>query len=363
MARSKTFLLALLAVIAITCGSASAATIGGVAPSAGGSDCAFAGLGTECTFVQQGTHAGAPSYTVPFDGVATSFTVQLGTAVFPGDKLRFYTFEKGTGSNFTASADSGPINLPGSSAVQVVTLPIQQTVKAGQLLGMGLSLAGTTKAFFSPSGATAADKLEGFYGFPALGQSVGSSSDGQGYQLNMRAVVEPDADHDGFGDETQDGCPTDRSDSGPCTAPAISLFKFSLNKFAVEKNGPVLLPAASAQGTTVIIILSKAARVQFEMKLKKSGRLVGGKCKRQTSKNRKKKKCTRYPSTYKFTRDLPAGTSNLAFSGRIKVGSKSKTLAPGKYLATASPFSSAANLTGPTASSNFTVVAPPKKKH
>jgi hypothetical protein len=30
--------------------------------------------------------------------------------------------------------------------------------------------------------------------------------------------VEPDADHDGFGDETQDQCPTDKTTQGPCPA-------------------------------------------------------------------------------------------------------------------------------------------------
>jgi hypothetical protein len=365
MSRSRTFLLAALAATTFVCGSASAATIGGVAPANTGTSCADSLLSTsQCTFVQQTTHAGAPSYVIPFDGVATSFTVQLGAAVLPGDKLRFYTFEKGSGAaHFTASADSGPIALPGSSALQVVTLPVRQTVVAGQLLGLGMQLStNTTKGFFLPAGATGADKLQGFNGYPTLGQDVTSSLDAQGYQLNMRAVVEPDADHDGYGDETQDICPTDKSDHGLCTAPVISDFKFSLNKFAVEKKGPVLTPAAAAQGTTVILTLSKPAQVQFDMKLRTTGRLVGKSCKKSTSKNRKKKKCTRYPVAYSFTRDLPAGTSNLGFSGRIRFHGKTKALVPGKWIATARPFSLAANMTGPTATTTFRVVAPPKRR-
>ena len=35
-------------------------------------------------------------------------------------------------------------------------------------------------------------------------------------QLNVSAILEPDADGDGFGDETQDQCPTDASTQGPC---------------------------------------------------------------------------------------------------------------------------------------------------
>jgi hypothetical protein len=37
--------------------------------------------------------------------------------------------------------------------------------------------------------------------------------------LNASAVVEPDADHDGFGDETQDGCPSSASAQGACPVP------------------------------------------------------------------------------------------------------------------------------------------------
>jgi hypothetical protein len=35
-------------------------------------------------------------------------------------------------------------------------------------------------------------------------------------QMDIAAILEPDADGDGFGDETQDQCPTDASIQGPC---------------------------------------------------------------------------------------------------------------------------------------------------
>jgi hypothetical protein len=43
---------------------------------------------------------------------------------------------------------------------------------------------------------------------------------GPDLRINMAAVVEPDVDGDGFGDETQDGCPTDASTQGPCPQPS-----------------------------------------------------------------------------------------------------------------------------------------------
>src|SRR5262249_38293584 len=46
-------------------------------------------------------------------------------------------------------------------------------------------------------------------------------------ELLVQADIEPDADHDGFGDETQDQCPTQASTQGPCdtTAPSVSGLK------------------------------------------------------------------------------------------------------------------------------------------
>ncbi len=41
-------------------------------------------------------------------------------------------------------------------------------------------------------------------------------------ELLVAATVEPDADADGFGDESQDGCPTNPSAQGPCPSPAGS---------------------------------------------------------------------------------------------------------------------------------------------
>jgi hypothetical protein len=39
---------------------------------------------------------------------------------------------------------------------------------------------------------------------------------GSNHQIDVSAVLEADADHDGFGDETQDQCPTNGTTQGPC---------------------------------------------------------------------------------------------------------------------------------------------------
>jgi hypothetical protein len=55
--------------------------------------------------------------------------------------------------------------------------------------------------------------------------SVGTTSSlftQEDFQQDISAVLEPDADHDGFGDETQDQCPTDGTTQGPCPAAPVT---------------------------------------------------------------------------------------------------------------------------------------------
>lgn len=350
-------LTAMLVLLALS-GSASAATTIGQnsAPYAG----AGAGCGN-CGGFQPIVGSGA-SYVVPSGGVITSFSVLTGNvAPSAADQISFMVVRPVSGATYTMVGHGPQENFAGRSANKLEAFPVRLSVEAGDLIGSNWStsvVAGTRASAGTNSIRTSAGIATAPEGASLATIDIGQPT----LRLNLIATLEPDADRDGYGDETQDGCPSDRADHGPCTAPAISDFKFSLNKFAVEKNGVVLAPAATAKGTTVIITLSKAARVQFEMRLKTTGRQVGAKCKKQTSSNRTKKKCTRYPSTYKFTRDLPQGTSNLGFSGRIKVGSKTKTLAPGSYVAYAIPFSIQSQLGGGTSKATFKVVAPAKKR-
>jgi hypothetical protein len=45
------------------------------------------------------------------------------------------------------------------------------------------------------------------------------------FQLDVSARLEPDADRDGFGDETQDACPTDATKQGDCDPPETTITK------------------------------------------------------------------------------------------------------------------------------------------
>jgi hypothetical protein len=73
--------------------------------------------------------------------------------------------------------------------------------------------------------------------------------------------------------------------------------------------------------------LTRAARVTFTIQRPGPGRKVGSSCKKQTRKNRKKRRCTYYASVGKLTHAGKPGQNTVPFSG--KPGGKA--LKPGSY--------------------------------
>jgi hypothetical protein len=85
-------------------------------------------------------------------------------------------------------------------------------VSGGEILGLRGENAASTY-----DGVAGDNVLELSGGDPAPGETrspVGASDPVT--LVNVSAVLEPDADQDGFGDETQDQCPTNAATQGPC---------------------------------------------------------------------------------------------------------------------------------------------------
>ncbi|MCB0865220.1 MAG: hypothetical protein KDB58_05865 [Solirubrobacterales bacterium] len=80
-------------------------------------------------------------------------------------------------------------------------------MSGGEFIGVAISSTLATDCF-SNSGLTEDVAVQAASGPIGQPEPVFVSSD-SGALLNIAAVVEPDADGDGYGDETQDGCTTD----------------------------------------------------------------------------------------------------------------------------------------------------------
>jgi hypothetical protein len=210
--RTLTIGLIASAAIVASASGAQAATLVGQSPPTAGTP-AFCGPNGE--FAQLSTTSGN-GYTVPGPGVITEWQ----TFGDPGDTgvtagFRVYTKQPTT---VTPVFDSGHKPLvPGLNK-----FPIRVPVAGNELIGM-----------LSPPAAPAVCRYEtGLAGDVFHAETPPESLntpepilDNPMNLLDIAAVVEPDADNDDFGDETQDLCPTDATKQGDCTAPDAQLDK------------------------------------------------------------------------------------------------------------------------------------------
>jgi hypothetical protein len=117
-------------------------------------------------------------------------------------------------------------------------------VQAGDRLGLfGSSESVGTLLCEDPGGA---DAVGIFSGPTPVGGTSPYLEGPAPYRIPVAAVVEPDADNDGFGDETQDKCPQSASTQAEC--PVVVLDSFALAK----KGSIVVLVAASESGSVSV---------------------------------------------------------------------------------------------------------------
>jgi RTX calcium-binding nonapeptide repeat (4 copies) len=152
------------------------------------------------------------SYVVPSIPPASALTItswshQAFTGM--GRKLKLKVYRPVAGLTYTVVAQEAR-DLTESV---LNTFPTRIAVQAGDVLGLTTAAdsTGTTGCGTGSFGETT---------FSAVGDNPNGAqvtfSTGVGWRLNVSAVVEPDADADGFGDETQDQCPTNATTQGPC---------------------------------------------------------------------------------------------------------------------------------------------------
>ena len=170
-------------------------------------------------------------YMVPADGVLTSWSYQALDA--PQQSIRLKVGRAAPGADLTTDADvtiTAQSESHTPTAGQLNTFSTRVPVKAGDRIGESfggtpLDLAGCSREdnnftdhFFSdqvPPGDTETFAEENF-------------------QQNIAAVWEPDADHDGFGDETQDKCATNAGTQLACPATAKKKCKKKKHRRSAE---------------------------------------------------------------------------------------------------------------------------------
>ncbi|MGB0098997.1 MAG: hypothetical protein WBP61_01825 [Nocardioides sp.] len=172
--------------------------------------------GAHPTIIQSTWAAGGTDYTAHAPGVITSFSTYQSDTSARGLVLR----PTGAANQYTVVGRSAVGQASGPAIVAVAT---RITVQPGDRIALQvLSPAGTkswcyvaTPSGFAASTLPAADFNPETDG--AVADFTGAPSESQ-FAVNLAAQLEPDADGDGYGDVTQDLCPTLATQQTPCPA-------------------------------------------------------------------------------------------------------------------------------------------------
>lgn len=205
-------------------------------------------------------------YAVPAGGgVITSVAVRAenSSSSAPPGTVRVLAL-RGSGMAFTVIG-GGALTLAAGSDLQTVSAPARVPVAAGDRLG-AYSADNAVIGAFSDAGAatgyTTATTAPADGGTVTL--SGGSFSSGA---LSVSATVEPDADHDGYGDETQDSCPTIASiHTGVCATDLRTSIGASPSIVAFDDVSTVVATVAdagtqTATGATATLTISPGLQV------------------------------------------------------------------------------------------------------
>jgi hypothetical protein len=181
-----------LVALAIPASASAATQIGAtVVPSIDGS------CGDDFTALQ--ATSGGNSYAAPSAGVITSWRFQASAS--PPSILRLKFARPAGGNSFTIVGES-PAKIPVANALNAYT-DVRIPVQPGDVIGYYAFGSGDCLKSGAGSSFTEVD----FPGDQAPGTTAAYSLPQSGFQLALAAILEPDSDNDGFGDETQDNCP------------------------------------------------------------------------------------------------------------------------------------------------------------
>ncbi len=180
---------------------------------------ATAAGGCECTVAQFGDAGpAANTYAIPYDGVITASAFYLGQAIEAGNTVQVQTAHQTGATTGTIASEGTAHGLLGLTPSAVHAFAERVPARAGDVLAARFHSSyyiQTTPFFFKTA---ASSDLAAMAGPTAAGGSFTTSGSPQPERrLNLEAVLEPDEDHDGYGDVSQDLCPGSPIATGACS--------------------------------------------------------------------------------------------------------------------------------------------------
>jgi len=210
--------------------------------SAGTTGGATAAGGCNCTVAQmKETSPTSNSYVIPYDGVIVSSGTYVGNYVEPTDTdtVQAQTVHRTGAATGTVVSEGAAHHLLGLPKNTVDRFYDRIAAHAGDVLAARFHDSGfieSTPFFFKT--AAAGDEV-GEFGPTAAGGSLSGGFAVTERRVNLEAVLEPDEDHDGYGDASQDLCPASPIATSACSG---SLFGSALQGEGSAKP-PACLPS------------------------------------------------------------------------------------------------------------------------
>lgn len=178
--------------------------------------------------VPVGQIVGGPTYVAPSAGVITSWGANIASVGSWDFRLKLVVPGSGPGKWLVTGESSQTTFTTGLN-----TTPARLPIAAGTSIATFSSTGAATCFTGVPLGESTADEKFRTTDVP-IGQELDTNSTSLGSRLALFATIEPDADGDGFGDESQDLC-TQRADmQSACPAVAITSVKRTTGKKSLK---------------------------------------------------------------------------------------------------------------------------------
>ncbi len=213
--RSKLVSVAIGAALTISLLSATGAS----AATEAGSRCTGNAAEEDLTLYGVANAPGNPlSATIPVNGVISRWNFNI-VPIDPGFVAQTLKILRPTGA-------PNQLQVIGESSQEPIlgglnTFSTRIPVHAGDLIGTTGRLEGKDEAVYCNT-SNPGDRIGVIDGNSPLNSTVTSETEVAGVQVPITVSIEPDADSDGFGDETQDACPQSAALLTPCPPVALS---------------------------------------------------------------------------------------------------------------------------------------------
>jgi hypothetical protein len=195
------------------------------------------------TIVSTANGPGNPlSATAPVSGVITRWTfnvVPIPAGILSQTLKIFHP--TGTPNQYQVTGESAP--APISSGLNTFSARI--SVQAGDRIGSSGTASGKVITVYCET-ENEGDRVGAVLGSPTVGSTATFAEEVGKLQNPITAQIEPDADNDGYGDETQDKCPQSAVTQVACPVVALS------TSSSVRKGLVTVLVTASSQAAVTV---------------------------------------------------------------------------------------------------------------